>query len=439
MLKTLAAAAIGLVALAVGVVAGFGRSEAFSAPARVVSSAPPVSPPLAISDKRLVHVDPQTLAPLPGPRVDVGSGGCASRGGGEACWSIPPWSFSPDFSRLAVVRNGRFAVRSLRLVDVAGLRVAADLRVAGGPVGALAWLGRNRLVALQEVCCSARQRLLGIDVARHRVTVRRPLWGTVLGVARTPREVVLLLAPARGVGPARLAVAGALGTVRVVRVGRIVAGVPHEVGTARTRLSIPGLAVDPARRRAFLVQPGLVAEVDLGSLAVSYHRLGRTSLLGRLHAWLEPDAQAKEGSGPTRSARWLGGGLLAVTGADEQGPRSRPAGLVLVDTPSWRAKTIDASASELAVTGDLLLASGGRTSGLVAYGLDGRRRFRLFDGWRAWVNQIYNGRAYVGIFRPDGTQAPFRVVDLTTGRAAGERTLPLPWLLVEASSGWWGP
>jgi hypothetical protein len=439
MLKALGAAVIGVAACGVLAVAGLGRTEAFPSPAPVAAFVEAGSPPLAISDRRLVQVDPLTLAPE-GRRIDAGSGGCASRGGGEACWSIPPWSFSPGASRLVLARNGRFALRSLRFVEVRGLRVAGDMRLPGGPVGALAWFAGGRLLALQEVCCSERQRLLAVDVAQRRVTVRRALPGSVLAVQQTPQELVLLLYRSQALGPARLAVADSRGHVRVVRLDRVVAGLPSGVGSGLPRrLSVPGLAVDPGRRRAFVVTPGLVTEVDLRSLAVSYHRLGHTSLLGRLHAWIEPEAQAKEGSGPTRSARWLRGGLLAVTGADEQGPRSKPAGLMLVDTRSWRSKTIDESATELAVAGDLLLVTGGRTSGLTAYGIDGHRRFRALDGRQAWVEQIYRGRAYVGSFRPNGTQAPFRVVDLATGRTIREQALPLPWLLLDASSGWWGP
>ena len=101
----------------------------------------------------------------------------------------------------------------------------------------------------------------------------------------------------------------------------------------------------------------------------------------------------------------------------------------------WSARTIDGGASAFAVGGDLLLATGGKT-GLTAYGLDGQRRFRLFDGKQAWVDRVYDGRAYVGIA---GETAPerLRVVDLGSGRAVGERTLPLPWLLLDSSSGWW--
>ena len=432
---TLAAAAVSIVAV------GFGRASSWPAPIAASVSSSTVSPPLAIFGKRLARVDAQTLALLPGARIDAGSGGCASRGGGEACWSIPPWSFSPDASRLALARNTRFGLRSVRLVDVPRMRVLADLRLPGGPVGGLAWLGPGRLLAVQEVCCSGRQRLLSIDVAGPRVTARRLLWGSVLHVARTSQELVLLLARTRGLGPAELAVADRLGRVQLVGLGRVPAGVPHELGSESAfRVSVPGLTVDPATRRAFVVAPGLVAQVDLRTLAVSHHSLARrASLLARLHAWLEPAAQAKEGAGSARQASWLGGGILAVSGFDRSSTTTQPAGLTLVDTRSWRVKRVDARASAFVVGGGLLLVTGDDASGLSAYGLDGRQRFRLFSGRRAWVDQTYGSRAYVGVFRPNGQPEALHVVDLSTGRAAGELAQPLPRLLVDPASGWWEP
>jgi hypothetical protein len=139
-----------------------------------------------------------------------------------------------------------------------------------------------------------------------------------------------------------------------------------------------------------------------------------------------------------RTARWLGGGLIAVTGADVDRRQSKPAGLQLVDTRTWHARTIDADASAVVLGDDVLLATGG-TRGVTAYGLDGRRRFRLFDGEQAWVDRVFDGRAYVGISGPRGPQGGLRIVDLTAGRSVGQRPMPMPWLLVERSAGWWSP
>lgn len=385
------------------------------AAAGVARAASPESLPALVADQRgtkLVRVDSRTLQALPGTRIEAGSGGCAGRSGGTACWTMPPWTFSPGRTLVALARNGHGDVR---IVNVARMRVTADIRV-GGSIGLLAWLAPGRLLALQDVG-GERQQLLAVDVNRRRVAARRALGGSVLAVARTSRELVLLVAPANAIGRARLALVGSRGGVRFVRLERILAG-SKLVNAAEHRLQrrIPGLAVDPEGRRAFLVDPRLVAEIDLGSLRVAYHAPKR-----------EVTARTKSSSGPFRSARWLGRGLLAVSGTDDD----RPAGLLLLDTRGWAARSVDPDATSFVVAGDLLLATG--ASGLSAYGRDGERRFRLFEGRQAWVARVHDGFAYVG-----AGQQPLRVVDLSAGKVTGDRADPLPELLVGAGGGWWG-
>jgi hypothetical protein len=53
------------------------------------------------------------------------------------------------------------------------------------------------------------------------------------------------------------------------------------------------------------------------------------------------------------------------------------------------------------------------------------------------VEQVYDGRAYVGILRPDGRPERMRVVDLDAGRTIGVRRGRLPWLLLDGASGRW--
>jgi hypothetical protein len=453
-LPLLVAVSAGLAAAAVFALRSDREASAFGAVAARQASSALLGVVLQPPEAELTRVDPRTLRPLPGRRIAVGSGGCAPRAGGEACFGVPPWSHSPDGSRLALGRNGDRGVRSLRVVDVERRRVTADLPLEGGPLGLLAWLAPRRVLAVQEVCCAERQRLLAVDVRSGRVAARRALRGSVVAVARTSRRLVLLIAPAEAIGPARLAVADRHGAVRVRRLGPVRAGTKF-LGRRpfhRVEQRLPGLTVDAAGRRAFVVEPGLVAEVDLGSLAVSYHEPAQAARLG------VPAADAKAGNSRTRFARWLGGGLLAVSGADEEAytdardrpqTRIRPAGLQLVDTRSWGVRTIDPGASQVLVAGDLLLATGARFDsgaprrraiGLRAYGFDGDRRFGLFPGKEASVHAVHAGRAYVVISRPDGRQEPARVVDLAGGRVTGTRPGPLPWLVTDAASSWWeGP
>src|SRR3954453_4162616 len=106
-----------------------------------------------------------------------------------------------------------------------GPRLRADIPLTGGPVGLVAWVGPERLLAIQEVCCDERQQLLTIDARRRGILAAVPLGGTVLRVARTPHELVTLVAPPNANGVPRLDVAGGDGIVRTVALDRLRAGV----------------------------------------------------------------------------------------------------------------------------------------------------------------------------------------------------------------------
>jgi hypothetical protein len=448
----IAVAAIAVVSLARSASTPAGPTTVDAAPAP-----PPTTPLLgfvgARQQQQLARIDPATLHPRPGRRVGVGSEGCASSMGGSACWGIPPWSFSPDRRMLALARHDRGMPRSLRVIDVQRMRVRADVAIVGGAVGLVAWPAQDRVLMIQDICCAERQQLVVLDLSRKRAVARRPLGGTIQRVSRTRRELVLLLAPAKDLGAARLVIVDQRGALRSVALERIQAGMrmlseeEHSV-----RLNRPGLAVDADGRRAFVVGPSTAAEIDLDSLTVSYHRLRPSaSLLARLRDWFEPPAHAKGADGPTRSARWLGGGLLAVAGADQAlvGEESshRAVGLGLLDTRDWTVRTIDPGAADVRVAGDALLATGSswdpgarepKTIGLVAYGVDGHRRYRLFERRETWVRHVVDGRAYVDVIGRSPQSASVRVVDLASGRVS-RRALrePVPWLLTEPAYGRW--
>lgn len=444
MFRAVLAGCVGLAVFAASGTGGFIGSEASSAPTRTVAPARELSRLLGFANGTLVRVDPLSLRPLAGKRIQVGSGGCAPRQGGTACWTNPAWTVSPNGTRLAVV--GESDATSVRLVDVAHMRVAANVRVGAGPIGALAWLSPRTLLAIQEIA-GERQRLLAVDLAKRRVATRTSLGGSVQRLGNTGRELVILLAPAQAIGVARIAVADRQGAVRFVRLERIVAG-SKLLGTGDHRVDsrLPGLAVDSKGRRAFVVAQNMVAEIDLATLAVSYQTLQRrASILSRLRNWLEPVAAAKQASGYYREARWLGGDLLAVSGTDTEQDQTQAAGLLVAETRGWSVRTFDGSAMSFEVAGDVLLATGGSwdTSteratgiGLVAYGSDGSQRFQLFDGQQVWLALVYGGRAYVGM-SGQGDE-PLRIVDLATGHVVATRPPTLPWLLLGPGSGWWG-
>jgi hypothetical protein len=437
MFRALLATSFGVATVVAAGVGFFAVPEASFAHAKSAAAGPQLSQLLGFTNATLVRVDPQLLQPRDGKRIQVGSGGCAPRVGGTACWSIPPWTVSPDGKQLAVARND---ASSLRLVDVGHMRVTANIRIDGGAIGALAWLAPRRLVAVQE-SPGERQRLLAVDLVKRRVAARYALGGSVERLAQTSQELVMLLAPAKAIGPAKIAVANRLGAVRFVRLERVLAGskVLATGSDHRVDTELPGLDVAPQSRRAFVVGNGAVAEIDLRNLMVSYATLERRTLLSQL----KPAAATKQESGHVREARYLAGNLLAISGADTEQGRTQPAGLLVADTRGWSVRMIDRGATGFEVAGDLLLAMGGSWDavtgratgmGLAAYAFDGRKRFQVFDGEQAWLAEVYGGRAYVGIVGQDGLS----IIDLPGGNVVGARAQPLPWLLLGDGAGWWG-
>jgi hypothetical protein len=209
---------------------------------------------------------------------------------------------------------------------------------------------------------------------------------------------------------------------------RILAGsrFPAEPAASVGERWSPGLALDAVGGRAFVVGgDSPIAEVDLRSLSVRYRDPARkASLLDRLRSWLEPEAHAK---GPVvgshRTARWLGGGFLAITGEDGRltGPdrvEAKVAGVTLVDTRSWEARTLVERANGIAFGAGTLVASlydpfDRRAGiGLRGWSRDGRKRFDLFGGQQVGLMGTLDDRAFVDAI--GGTH----VVRLATGRAA---------------------
>lgn len=420
-----------VVAIAVAVVAigadGRQRASAQWRPVRGAASVSQLSQLLGFANEAIVRVDPVSLQALGGARIAVGSGGCAGRYGGAACWSAPPWALAPDGQRFAVARND---ASSIELIDSRTLRVISRVPIGGGSIGALSWLASDRLLALQEVG-GERQRLLVVDPTTQRVVGRHPLNGSVQRLALAGHRLVLVLAPAQTIGSARIAVVSQTGAVRVVPLGQIRAG--SKVLGAGSQFAfetqLPGLAIDPGGGHAFVVDAGGIAQLDLARLTVSYHPLERQTA-----------AATKEVSGHERDAVWLGRGVLAVSGSDTARDQFQPAGLLAIDTKTWSVRTLNAEATSVELAGNLLLATGERSDagkavgiGLVVYGLDGSERFQALGCQPVWLALAYGGRAYLGISGED----PLTIVDLASGAVTGRRTLPLPTLLIGRGAGWW--
>ena len=342
----------------------------------------------------LVRVDRDTLRPLAGRRVPLSEGDHLG------------WSFAPDRSRIVLGSAARGA--TLRLIDLRAMRALGDVRVTRrGSEVATAWTGPRRVLAVVVTpgCCGAGDTIVaGVDAGRRRVLWRRTLGGSLQAGERLRRSILLVLGPrGRSIGPSRLVEVGPRGGTRSAPLPEIRSGSEPD-GRGVTRYWDPGLAVDRSGGRAFVVQAGApVAEVDLSTLRVRSHPL-------------EPDSRAADAvAGPTRHALWLGRGMLAVTGSNnrssaddrDRGGRNldTPAGLTLVDTRRWRARTIDPRTTDAVLVAGTVLASsflfesrGQATSGsgLTGYTVDGRRRFHRFGAAAITGVQPLGKRALVG-------------------------------------------
>lgn len=442
-------------ALAVALTAGSAVAPSQARPTSTAKS--PVSAVLGISYKTkggtLAWFDPLTLQTLRGRKVPL-QGHTGS------------WAFSADRLLLAIGNCDERAFPSIRFVNARSMRAVGDLRMSPGGdcVSALTWLRPRRLLAVVSSMNSSDTAIVVVDPVARRVVRRTQIassddetvWS---GSVATRDELVLLLGTYDSFVPARLAVVDPEGNVRVVTVERVLVGTVFDEESEddrRARTIYPGFAGDPESRRAFLVPAsGALAEVDLQTLSVSYRELERPSLLRRFLRWLEPAAEAKAIEGPMREARWLGEGMLAVSGTDYAIQRDAkgdetvvgtPMGVTLVDTRSWRARMLSPGSSGFAVAPGLVIAQGGRWDaeaqrtvgpGILAFGLDGLERWRLSQpagGELAPAGDLGLGHLWL---RENRTQ----VVDLATGSALrtikrDERQNPWPRLLAAQSSDW---
>jgi hypothetical protein len=376
----------------------------------------------------LVRVDPRTLLPLRARALRLGP--------------VGSWSYSPDRSRLVVAtarrHRGRW-VSTLQFLDALRLRPTSEFVVGRDAVAALVWLRSDRLLAVRQAPRTNAFSVVVLDPVAGRVLKTEPIAGEIVRLVPTATQLVALVAPRDAIAWPRLLLLDANGVARSQMLEGIRAGAQR--GEAE-RYERPGLAVD--EQRAFVVSAGgPVAEVDLGTLAVTYHGLAQRNL----------SAAAKASEGWSRRALFLGEGLLAVSGQDEEvwtteegmkNLRDRPAGLSLVDTRTWNVRTVDRDANSF-VRADRVLyvtrhswdSSTQKVTamGVAAYGLDGVKRFHIVPQAVVYALLVYRGQAYIGL-NPRG--GPYLVVDAASGRVVGRRSARLPQLLREQASPFWG-
>jgi hypothetical protein len=288
------------------------------------------------------------------------------------------------------------------------------------PVG---WPTLHRLFVLGF--SAAKVELLIVDPVSRTIVVRKPLPEGNSSVVTLPNGIAYLAWPYNGIFPARVIVAGLDGSTRSVTVGRISAGIHWRRvrGVQVGDISQPGLTADAAGTTAYLVGAGnLIAEIDLTSLAVTYHSLVTVSTrsLARVEKAL---------NGPTRFARWLGDGQIAVSGTDTKTTVRRdksvketwtPVGVAVVDTHTWHSRMIDPAAGWFVAGDKVLMVSS--MHAVKAYELDGTVRFSTVIDDNVGYAVAFAGYAYVW-----GDHVA-TILDLQSGAVVS--TVPNPHLYV---------
>jgi hypothetical protein len=245
-------------------------------------------------------------------------------------------------------------------------------------------------------------------------------------VAVTPHGVVFLLAHWSRLAPARVVFITREEELRSASLSGIELASGLRVPPFRRKSG--GLAVDASGQRAFIVGvQGTVAEVDLETLHVRHREIealkaspqgGRRAVVpldqGRL-AMFGDNFRAGEAGGPSSNFRSLVGVV------------QEPAGVTVIDTESWTARTVDPQASRAAFAAGTLLVYGGRSSGVTGYSSDGRRRFHLFgdetEQRSVAAVHAHGGLAYVVTQSGDATST-VTVIDAATGTIEREANVP---------------
>jgi hypothetical protein len=359
--------------------------------------------------RALAQLDRRTLRPRPGSAIRLPRG--------VSGWTF---AFSPDCDAVALPagRDGE-----IHLVDLErGRRVGAVSIGGRSAAGAITWARPDRLVAFASAYRGSR--LVTLSIPDGRVVAARRVGGEAQASAPTALGMVVVAAPRRRIGPATLLLATPDGGFLRTTLTRIRAG--FEWASRRRFLGrqlVPGLAVDEASGRAYVVAANrpLIAEVDLLTGAVAYHELSGEGA---------GSATASKGLayGAFRTAQWVGDGTIAVSGDETRNTRIDPYGLRLIHTSDWTVDTLHPSLRWFLHAGDALMGADAipvsrervRATGLVGYGVDGRRRFLRFPRneriglWGAAWPYVY-----LTVRRPEKRTY---VIDLRSGRTVN--TLP---------------
>ena len=340
--------------------------------------------------------------------------------------------YSPDGALLAV---GGSETGIVDVIDLKRMRSTGSIELpAGTSVDRLHWPEDDRILAS---LWGERSQVATLQPSARKPVLTRELDGMILKTVPTGNGIVLLLAPADGIGQAQLALFDG-DEVRYVELPGIRAGWDEsgEQEDYRARQLLPALAVDPSGSRAVVIAPGNRAvDVDLDSLTATSHELAQpASLLERFRNWLEPGAWAKMIDGPELNAVWLPSGLIALSGVtyttEGDSVHATPAGLALVDPGSWSVRHVSEAPAWVTLRGDALLGSSwderSTSQTLHVFGPDGSERFALERQGQADLSQTAGGRLYVST--QDGRKV--EIVDLATGETLGRAAPKRPAYLV---------
>ena len=358
--------------------------------------------------RRLAYFDPSSLARLGTTTASYNASLCS-------------WSYSPDRKQLAISDcQGELRFFAFPSLKPEG-RIAWTDRL--GRASGLAWLAPRRLVAVSTIG-SDLSRLATIDPVRRKVIQRLDLGGVSAGRALVGNTAVVLVTPSGHFGPPKVVITGPQGPSRTVVIDHFSFGTVSSAaadGSLSFEVRDPAFAVDPVRRHAYVIGDGLqTADVDLGSGDVAYHGSVR-----RL---------AKAMNGWTRTARWLGDGLIGVSGSDSQtvgtGASAKiettPFGLHVLDTQAWTSRPVDSVSTGLLASGTTILAY---HEGWSAYDRDGRRRYDIALAGNDWLS-VAGARGYVCDQR-----SAVAVIDLGSGqRTVAGTGRACPTLLVGRAS-----
>ena len=333
---------------------------------------------------------------------------------------------SPDGRRFAVGSNFDRSA-AIRVIDLERRRSERIVELGRqGPV-LVEWPTPDRIVAIAGRPYG-RFEILVVDPFAAKIRARHAFRGWLVSHERTATGVAVLLGPERRLGPARLLVADTSGGLRSITLEPIAAGATNpRVRPARYRQ--PGLTVDPAGQRAYVVAASdrpLVASVELASGQVEFHEPAEA-----------PAARAAKGNVDVRwrEARWLGSDSIAVTGFRSRPARrgsrfpapEEPYGVRLIDTSDWSMRTLAKEPNQAMVAGDKLLAHGttwsagwrsSDSTGLLVFDGEGRPLYSRFRGQDLVIAGATAERGYVWV-RPTRT---LHVIDLADGRTL--RKLP---------------